>query len=51
MGQRAESVDGFAAWGLQFVEEHAQLALFLIENRYMNAASVRLDGGIRMAPR
>ena len=31
--------------------EYAQLALFLIENRYMNAASVRLDGGIRMAPR
>ena len=29
MGQRAERVDGFAAWGLQFVEEHAQLALFL----------------------
>ncbi len=25
--------------------------LFLIENVYMNAASVRLDGGIRMAPR
>ena len=24
---------------------------FLIENVYMNAASVRLDGGIRMAPR
>jgi membrane protein DedA with SNARE-associated domain len=22
-------VDGFAAWGLQFIEEHAQLALFL----------------------
>ena len=32
-------------------EEYAQLALFLIENTYMNAASVRLDGGIRMAPR
>jgi NAD(P)-dependent dehydrogenase (short-subunit alcohol dehydrogenase family) len=32
-------------------EEYAQLACFLIENRYMNAASVRLDGGIRMAPR
>src|SRR3954452_20427025 len=29
VGQRAESVDGFAAWGLQFIEEHAQLALFL----------------------
>ena len=32
-------------------EEYAQLACFLIENTYMNAASVRLDGGIRMAPR
>ena len=32
-------------------EEYAALACFLIENRYMNAASVRLDGGIRMAPR
>jgi NAD(P)-dependent dehydrogenase (short-subunit alcohol dehydrogenase family) len=32
-------------------EEYADLALFLIENPYMNAASVRLDGGIRMAPR
>src|SRR3954447_26804431 len=32
-------------------EEYAELALFLIENPYMNAAAVRLDGGIRMAPR
>ena len=32
-------------------EEYADLACFLIENSYMNAASVRLDGGIRMAPR
>ena len=32
-------------------EEYAALACFLIENRYMNAAAVRLDGGIRMAPR
>ena len=32
-------------------EEYAQLACFMIENRYLNAASVRLDGGIRMAPR
>jgi NAD(P)-dependent dehydrogenase (short-subunit alcohol dehydrogenase family) len=31
--------------------EYADLALFLIENSYMNAAAVRLDGGIRMAPR
>lgn len=32
-------------------QEYAALALFLIENPYMNAAAVRLDGGIRMAPR
>ena len=32
-------------------EEYAALACFMIENRYMNAAAVRLDGGIRMAPR
>ena len=32
-------------------EEYASLACFLVENPYMNAASVRLDGGIRMAPR
>lgn len=31
--------------------EYAGLACFLIESTYMNAASVRLDGGIRMAPR
>jgi NAD(P)-dependent dehydrogenase (short-subunit alcohol dehydrogenase family) len=32
-------------------EEYARLACFLIESVYMNAAAVRLDGGIRMAPR
>jgi NAD(P)-dependent dehydrogenase (short-subunit alcohol dehydrogenase family) len=32
-------------------EEYARLACFMIENIYMNAAAVRLDGGIRMAPR
>jgi NAD(P)-dependent dehydrogenase (short-subunit alcohol dehydrogenase family) len=32
-------------------DEYAALACFLIENPYMNAAAVRLDGGIRMAPR
>ncbi len=31
--------------------EYADLACFLIANPYMNAAAVRLDGGIRMAPR
>jgi NAD(P)-dependent dehydrogenase (short-subunit alcohol dehydrogenase family) len=32
-------------------EEYARLACFLIENPYMNAVAVRLDGGIRMTPR
>lgn len=32
-------------------EEYAQTALFLIEHDYMNAESVRMDGGIRMGPR
>ena len=32
-------------------EEYAQLACFIVESTYMNAESVRLDGGIRMAPR
>lgn len=32
-------------------EEYADLAAFLIENGYMNGASVRLDGALRMAPR
>lgn len=31
--------------------EYAELAIFLIENGYMNAATVRLDGALRMAPR
>ena len=31
--------------------EYAALAVFMIESGYMNAESVRLDGGIRMAPR
>lgn len=32
-------------------EEYARLACFMIENPYLNAAAVRLDGAIRMAPR
>ena len=31
--------------------EYAHLALTMIENRYFNGESVRLDGAIRMAPR
>lgn len=32
-------------------EEYAELAHFLIANSYMNAETVRMDGGIRMAPK
>ena len=32
-------------------EEYARLAVFMVENSYMNAEAVRLDGGIRMAPK
>lgn len=32
-------------------EEYARLVVFLIENPYLNAGAVRLDGGIRMGPR
>src|SRR5687767_12640414 len=32
-------------------EEYARLAVFMVENPYLNAEAVRLDGGIRMAPR
>jgi NAD(P)-dependent dehydrogenase (short-subunit alcohol dehydrogenase family) len=32
-------------------EEYARLVLFVAENAYLNAEYIRLDGGIRMAPR
>jgi hypothetical protein len=32
-------------------EEYARLACFFIEDPYMNAGAVRLDGAIRMGPR
>jgi NAD(P)-dependent dehydrogenase (short-subunit alcohol dehydrogenase family) len=32
-------------------DEYALLAAFIIETTYLNAESIRLDGGIRMAPR
>ena len=32
-------------------EEYARLAVFMAENPYLNGEYVRLDGGIRMAPR
>ena len=32
-------------------EEYAKLAAFIVETPYLNAEDIRLDGGIRMAPR
>ena len=32
-------------------EEYAELAAFIVETPYLNAESIRLDGGIRLAPR
>lgn len=32
-------------------DEFAALAVFLIENAYLNGAAIRLDGALRMAPR
>jgi NAD(P)-dependent dehydrogenase (short-subunit alcohol dehydrogenase family) len=32
-------------------DEYAKLACFMVETPYLNAEAVRLDGGIRMAPR
>ena len=32
-------------------EEYAELAVFLIRHDYMNGETIRMDGGIRMAPR
>ena len=32
-------------------EEYAALACFMVESGYLNGESIRLDGGIRMAPR
>ena len=31
--------------------EYAALALHMVENRYLNGETVRLDGALRMAPR
>lgn len=36
---------------LGFPSEYAQLALHIVENSYLNAETIRLDGGIRMEPR
>lgn len=32
-------------------EDYARLAVAILENEYLNAETVRLDGGVRMAPR
>ena len=32
-------------------EEYADLAMFLLTHDYMNGESIRMDGGIRMAPK
>ena len=32
-------------------DEYAQLVHHLIENDYMNAETIRMDGGIRMQPK
>lgn len=32
-------------------DEYASLAMYMVENSYLNAEAVRLDGAIRMAPR
>jgi NAD(P)-dependent dehydrogenase (short-subunit alcohol dehydrogenase family) len=32
-------------------QEYARLAAFIVETPYLNAEAIRLDGGIRMAPR
>ena len=36
---------------LGHADEYAKLACFIAETPYLNAESIRLDGGIRMAPR
>lgn len=32
-------------------DDYARLAVSIVENQYLNAETIRLDGGIRMAPR
>jgi NAD(P)-dependent dehydrogenase (short-subunit alcohol dehydrogenase family) len=32
-------------------EEFAELVKFIIENRYLNGETIRLDGAIRLAPK
>jgi hypothetical protein len=32
-------------------EEYAALARHIIENRYLNGETIRLDGSLRMAPK
>ncbi|MFW2828593.1 SDR family NAD(P)-dependent oxidoreductase [Sphingomonas sp. ID0503] len=51
-----ELVEGLAAMvpfpkRLGHPEEFARLAIFMIENGYINGEQIRLDGAVRMAPR
>jgi hypothetical protein len=32
-------------------EEYAALVMHMVENRYLNGDTIRLDGALRMAPR
>ena len=32
-------------------EQYADLVLHIVENRYINGETIRLDGALRMAPR
>ena len=32
-------------------DEYASLVMHMIENRYLNGETIRLDGALRMAPR
>ena len=32
-------------------EEYAKVVMFLVTHRYMNGETIRMDGGIRMAPK
>ena len=34
----------------QYCDEYAQMAHMLLVHPYMNAETIRMDGGIRMAP-
>ena len=53
----AQVTENFVGWGIPFPkilgrpEQFADLALHIVENRYLNGEVIRLDGAIRLAPR